>query len=70
MLIRGQFFYNMAFVYVQVIWACLVEDSNLFFKYFMEQLTREHGIPVFQTLRSLIRFIPKLPQQVLIPSTF
>ena len=41
-----------------------------FFKDFMEQLTREHGIPVFQTLRSLIRFIPKLPQQVLIPSTF
>jgi hypothetical protein len=40
-----------------------VEDSNLFFKYFMEQLTRESAVSVFQTIRSLIRFIPKLPQQ-------
>ena len=47
----------------QVIWSCLVEDSNLFLKYFMEKLTRDNPEEMFQILRSLIRFIPKLPTQ-------
>lgn len=48
---------------LQFIWSCLVEDSNLFLKYFMEQLTRENANAIFQIIRKLIRFIPKLPQQ-------
>jgi len=64
----------------EVVWSCLVEDSNLFLKYFMEKLTRECPEQTFQVskhssspktnvntsmqvLRTLIRFIPKLPQQ-------
>ena len=31
-------------------WSCLVEDSNLFLKYFMEQLTRENACKVFQVI--------------------
>ena len=53
----------MDYVVAQVVWSCLVEDSNLFFKFFMEQLTRENAMKVFQIIRALIRFIPKLPQQ-------
>ena len=47
----------------QVVWQCLVEDSNLFLKFFMEKLTRDNPPETFQVLRALIRFIPKLPQQ-------
>ena len=47
----------------QIICSCLVEDSNLFLKFFMEQLTRENSVKTFQIIRKLIRFIPKLPQQ-------
>uniref|UniRef100_A0A0K2T575 Uncharacterized protein n=1 Tax=Lepeophtheirus salmonis TaxID=72036 RepID=A0A0K2T575_LEPSM len=47
----------------QLIWSCLVEDSNLFLKYFMEKLTRDHIEEVFRVIRVLIRFLPKLPQQ-------
>lgn len=54
---------SLSFYFPQVIWSCLVEDSNLFLKYFMEKLTREDPASTFQILRSLIRFIPKLPQQ-------
>ena len=32
----------------QVIWNFLVEDSNLFLKYFMEKLTREDQDEMFQ----------------------
>ena len=39
-----------------MIWSCLVEDSNLFLKYFMERLTRELPESTFQVLRALIRF--------------
>ena len=47
----------------QVVWSCLVDDSTLFFKFFMEQLTRENAVKIFQIIRALIKFIPKLPQQ-------
>ena len=47
----------------QIICSCLVEDSNLFLKFFMEQLTRENSVKTFQIIRKLIRFLPKLPQQ-------
>ena len=40
-----------------------MEDSNLFLKYFMEQLTRDKSMETFQIIRKLIRFLPKLPQQ-------
>ena len=56
-------FLYLQIVLLQIIWSCLVEDSNLFFKYFMEQLTRDKSIETFQIVRKLIRFIPKLPQQ-------
>ena len=46
-----------------MVWQCLVEDSNLFLKFFMEKLTRDNPPETFQVLRALIRFIPKLPQQ-------
>ena len=60
----GPVSYNyLQIVLLQIIWSCLVEDSNLFFKYFMEQLTRDKSIETFQIVRKLIRFIPKLPQQ-------
>ena len=39
----------------QVVWQCLVEDSNLFLKYFMEKLTRENQEEMFQIIRNLIR---------------
>ena len=48
---------------LQVIWSFLVEDSNLFLKYFMEKLTRDNQEEMFQIIRSLIRFIPQLPHQ-------
>ena len=41
----------------QVIWSFLVEDSNLFLKYFMEKLTRENQEEMFQIIRNLIRFV-------------
>ena len=47
----------------QVVWQCLVEDSNLFLKFFMEKLTRENQDDMFQIIRNLIRFIPQLPHQ-------
>ncbi len=40
-----------------------MEDSNLFLKYFMEKLTRDCPESTFQVVRTLLRFIPKLPQQ-------
>ena len=47
----------------QVIWSFLVEDSNLFLKYFMEKLTRERQDEMFQVVRSLVRFMAHLPNQ-------
>ena len=38
-----------------VIWSFLVEDSNMFLKYFMEKLTRENQEEMFQIIRNLIR---------------
>ena len=47
----------------QVIWSFLVEDSNLFLKYFMEKLTRDKQEEMFQIIRSLVRFLALLPHQ-------
>ena len=47
----------------QVIQSFLVEDSNLFLKYFMEKLTRERQDEMFQVVRSLVRFMAHLPNQ-------
>ncbi|XP_023247885.1 protein unc-80 homolog [Copidosoma floridanum] len=47
----------------QVIWNCLVEDSALFLRHVLERLTRQDQDLIFQSLRHLIRFVPKLPQQ-------
>ncbi|KAF2352742.1 hypothetical protein FHG87_016501 [Trinorchestia longiramus] len=48
----------------QVIWLCLVEDSALFLRFFLEKLTRERQDVMVRLLRRLIRFIPHLPSQV------
>lgn len=55
----------MDFYASQVIWSCLVEDSALFLRFFLEKLTRERQDVMIRLLRRLIRFIPRLPSQVL-----
>ncbi|RXG53153.1 Protein unc-80-like protein [Armadillidium vulgare] len=47
----------------QVIWSCLVEDSALFLRFFLEKLTREKQEIMARLLRRLVRFIPRLPSQ-------
>nr|XP_027221615.1 protein unc-80 homolog [Penaeus vannamei] len=47
----------------QVIWSCLVEDSALFLRFFLEKLTRERQDVMIRLLRRLVRFIPRLPSQ-------
>ncbi|KAB7507177.1 Protein unc-80-like protein, partial [Armadillidium nasatum] len=47
----------------QVIWSCLVEDSALFLRFFLEKLTREKQDIMARLLRRLVRFIPRLPSQ-------
>lgn len=47
----------------KVIWSCLVEDPALFLRHFFERLTRQNQNTIFQVLRRLIRFMPRLPQQ-------
>ena len=61
--IKLELFNQCQWFILQVIWSCLVEDSTLFFKYFMEKLTRDHQAEMFQIIKGLIRFIPKLPQR-------
>lgn len=41
----GTAVYDVAY---EVVWSCLVEDSNLFLKYFMEKLTRDEPAYTFQ----------------------
>ncbi|KAG1666378.1 Protein unc-80 [Nymphon striatum] len=45
----------------KVIWSCMVEDPSLFFRHFLEKITREKQDEMFQILRRLLRFFPKLP---------
>ncbi len=40
-------------LHTQVVWSCLVEDSNLFLKYFMEKLTRDNPSATFQVIFSV-----------------
>lgn len=47
----------------KVVWSCLVEDPSLFLRYFFERLTRQNQNTIFQVLRRLIRFMPRLPPQ-------
>ncbi|XP_050045385.1 protein unc-80 homolog [Dermacentor andersoni] len=47
----------------KVIWNCLVEDTALFLRHFLERLTREKPDSVIQILRRLLRFVPRLPTQ-------
>ena len=47
----------------KVVWHCLVEDPALFLRHFLERLTRAGQSQVFQILRRLIRFMPRLPAQ-------
>ena len=58
--IEGSAVYEVAY---KVIWHCLVEDSALFLRHFLERLTREKQSAIFQILRRLIRFMPRLPAQ-------
>ncbi|KAI1307248.1 Protein unc-80 -like protein [Halotydeus destructor] len=57
---KGSAVYEVAY---KVIWHCLVEDTALFLRHFFEKLTREKQKVIFQTLRRLIRFMPRLPAQ-------
>ncbi len=56
----GSAVYEVAY---KVIWHCLVEDPALFLRHFLEKLTREKQSVIFQILRRLIRFMPRLPAQ-------
>lgn len=56
----GSAVYEVAY---KVVWHCLVEDSALFLRHFLERLTREKPLVIFQILRRLIRFMPRLPAQ-------
>ncbi|XP_074595949.1 unc80, NALCN channel complex subunit [Brevipalpus obovatus] len=47
----------------KVVWNCLVEDTSLFLRHLFEKLTRESQQTIFQILRRLIRFMPRLPAQ-------
>ncbi|KPM02332.1 hypothetical protein QR98_0007430 [Sarcoptes scabiei] len=47
----------------KVIWHCLSEDPALFLRNLLEKLTREKKNIVMQTIRRLIRFVPKMPAQ-------
>lgn len=47
----------------KVIWHCLVEDTALFLRHFLERLTREKPDTVIQIFRRLLRFVPRLPTQ-------
>ena len=58
--VEGSAVYEVAY---KVIWHCLVEDSALFLRHFLERLTREKQSSIFQILRRLIRFMPRLPAQ-------
>ena len=46
-----------------MIWQCLVEDSALFLRHFLEKLTRERQEVMLQYLRRLIHTFPMLPAQ-------
>ena len=56
----GSAVYEVAY---KVIWHCLVEDTALFLRHFFEKITREKQKEIFQILRRLIRFMPRLPAQ-------
>ncbi|CAG2182896.1 unnamed protein product, partial [Oppiella nova] len=57
---EGSAVYEVAY---KVVWHCLVEDSALFLRHFLERLTRDKQCDIFQILRRLIRFVPRLPAQ-------
>lgn len=56
----GNAVYEIAY---KVIWKCLTEEPNLFLRNLLEKLTREKKFIVIQTIRRLIRFVPRLPSQ-------
>lgn len=56
----GSAIYEVAY---KVVWHCLVEDTSLFLRHLFEKLTREGQQMIFQILRRLIRFMPRLPAQ-------
>ncbi|XP_022249198.1 protein unc-80 homolog isoform X2 [Limulus polyphemus] len=58
--IDGVAVYEVAY---KVIWLCLVEDTALFMRHFLEKLTREKQDVILQILRKLLHFIPRLPPQ-------
>lgn len=56
----GSSVYEVAY---KVIWHCLIEDPALFLRNLLEKLTKGKHSMIFQILRRLIRFMPKLPAQ-------
>jgi len=57
---NGSAIYEVAY---KIVWHCLVEDASLFLRHLFEKLTRENQKVIFQILRRLIRFMPRLPAQ-------
>lgn len=47
----------------KVVWQCLIEEPALFMRNLLERLTREKKSTIIQTMRRLIRFLPRLPNQ-------
>lgn len=47
----------------RIIWQCLVEEPALFLRNLLEKLTREKKSTIIQTIRRLVRFMPRLPYQ-------
>ena len=47
----------------KTVWKCLSEDPALFLRHLFERLTREKKSVIIQTIRRLIRFVPRLPAQ-------
>ena len=47
----------------KIIWQCLIEEPALFLRNLLERLTREKKSTIIQTMRRLVRFLPRLPSQ-------
>lgn len=56
----GNAVYEIAY---KVVWKCLVEDPSLFMRNLLEKLNKDKKGVIIQTIRRLIRFVPRLPSQ-------
>lgn len=47
----------------RVIWNCLTEDPTLFLRTLFERIAKDKKMIIIQTMRHLVRFMPRLPPQ-------